>query len=614
MVAKRISALLAPIAFVLLLAMLFTPGKALAAEYELNVVTSPSGAGEVIVSYGGSWQQGSSHYDPSVSDTEWITVEAKPYAGWHCTGFELSDGRTDTPPMTSFSISKSTTVLVEFEEDAPTTYAVQVECSSGGSINCSEIASTYATSQYAPSIEEGTYLEFDAIPDEGYSFTCWVDQYDGIISFSPWFSTYLYSDYFARAEFEKDPEPLYYVYLDIDDPSGGWVSGHMNSGFAGDWVTIDATPATGYVFAGWTETGTGFPVSPDHDYTFPIYSDQYYTAHFKAEDAPITIITQPGEGSGVMPDYTVTDGETFYLPECTYTAPYGKEFDEWDVGPVGTGIEMHSDMTITALWKDKTTYTVHVEPNGGTGYMPDPECEYGEVYELPECDFTAPAGKVFDGWDVGNPGETITIYGETWFYAQWKDEDPEYLVYIDPNGGTGYMPDPYIKGGTNYTLPECDFTAPTGKEFDGWDVGKPGEQITVNSDMNIYAQWKDIAAPAPEPTPTPTPAPTPEPTPAPTPTPSSGSSASVSASSTSASSSSSTVSTGTTSSSASAASGQSGTTSGQSSAGSSGQGSGTAASGGFDLGSMIVPILAGVIAFLIGIIIILLVRRNKKDK
>ena len=45
----------------------------------------------------------------------------------------------------------------------------------------------------------------------------------------------------------------------------------------------------------------------------------------------------------------------------------------------------------------------------------------GSSYKLPACTFTAPAGKEFDKWDEGYPGESVTINGNRRMIAQWKN-------------------------------------------------------------------------------------------------------------------------------------------------------------------------------------------------
>jgi len=48
---------------------------------------------------------------------------------------------------------------------------------------------------------------------------------------------------------------------------------------------------------------------------------------------------------------------------------------------------------------------------------------------------------------------------------------------------------PYTRGLLG-SLPENGFKAPTGKVFDKWDLGKPGEQVDITADTAVKATWK----------------------------------------------------------------------------------------------------------------------------
>ena len=71
-----------------------------------------------------------------------------------------------------------------------------------------------------------------------------------------------------------------------------------------------------------------------------------------------------------------------------------------------------------------------------------------------------------------------------------------FAVSFDANGGTGDMTPASVNSGDMYTLPDNEFTAPTGKEFDKWEVEgstyAPAEQITVTAAVTVKATWKDI--------------------------------------------------------------------------------------------------------------------------
>ena len=72
-------------------------------------------------------------------------------------------------------------------------------------------------------------------------------------------------------------------------------------------------------------------------------------------------------------------------------------------------------------------------------------------------------------------------------------------ISFDPNGGTGTMQPMKVKSGESFTLPECTFTPPEGKEFAGWlavngNVYPAGEVVTFSIDQSLKATWKDKEA------------------------------------------------------------------------------------------------------------------------
>ena len=75
---------------------------------------------------------------------------------------------------------------------------------------------------------------------------------------------------------------------------------------------------------------------------------------------------------------------------------------------------------------DEQTHTVTFNANGGSGSMPDMTVADGGWLKFPECTFTPPAGATFAGWklsyrdSVYDPGNSVTIYQDTIYYAIWK--------------------------------------------------------------------------------------------------------------------------------------------------------------------------------------------------
>ena len=69
-------------------------------------------------------------------------------------------------------------------------------------------------------------------------------------------------------------------------------------------------------------------------------------------------------------------------------------------------------------------------------------------------------------------------------------------ITFDPNGGTGTMQPMRVKAGVDFTLPECTFTPPAGKEFAGWlavngEVYPAGDNVVSSTDSVLKATWKD---------------------------------------------------------------------------------------------------------------------------
>ncbi|SPY47689.1 Endo-1,4-beta-xylanase A precursor [Peptoniphilus harei] len=133
----------------------------------------------------------------------------------------------------------------------------------------------------------------------------------------------------------------------------------------------------------------------------------------------------------------VKEGEDFVLPEFNGQEEKGKKFIGWNVrginqkpGHIFIGQE---DIEITPNFEEvsQIRHRVEFESNGGSGRIPDINVGDKEEIRLPENTFTAPNGKVFDGWIVsGNrdkkkPGDKIIIASDITITASWKDMDKD---------------------------------------------------------------------------------------------------------------------------------------------------------------------------------------------
>ncbi len=139
-----------------------------------------------------------------------------------------------------------------------------------------------------------------------------------------------------------------------------------------------------------------------------------------------------------------------------------------------------------------TAIRIQFEPNGGAGTMEPESAVTGMPFAMPACTFTAPVGKTFDRWSIGNAdsgdtaetGEFHTFTGDVTIYALWKDSgsgggdhggssgngggtSPTYKPQVIQSGGGGGAPsispsDP--KQGDTVTI--------TPKPDEGYEVDK----------------------------------------------------------------------------------------------------------------------------------------------
>ncbi len=201
------------------------------------------------------------------------------------------------------------------------------------------------------------------------------------------------------------------------------------------------------------------------------------------------------------------------LEELEYTAPSGKKFVGWKVTDKSgvevenlTDYKVEGNLTATAVWGYKITYSDGKET--GDSQEEEEEEEAGSELKLLEpTDFgyVAPDGQIFVKWKVmdesGAEVENLTNYkveGNLTATAVWG-----YEITYNANGGeeSGEMSVGKATAGEAFTLPECKFAAPAGKEFSHWAVKNENDEYekleathTFEADTTVYAIWKDSVA------------------------------------------------------------------------------------------------------------------------
>ena len=217
-----------------------------------------------------------------------------------------------------------------------------------------------------------------------------------------------------------------------------------------------------------------------------------------------------------LPCYGATEGTYFTAARASdWTGGTVSKVDGWDVLTLNnrdvkevtykydTGNAKIGKVAFTLKTEVPAKYiTISFDPNGGTGTMKPMRVKAGVGYTLPECTFTPPEGKEFAGWLAVNGNvypaghDVFSTYDQS-LKATWKDKEAaEVTISFDPNGGTGTMQPMKVKSGENFTLPECTFTPPEGKEFAGWlavdgYVYPAGNVANFSIDQTLKATWKD---------------------------------------------------------------------------------------------------------------------------
>ena len=289
--------------------------------------------------------------------------------------------------------------------------------------------------------------------------------------------------------------------------------------FKDELVMLSIAPDEGYMLSALSVNGIPATVAVGDDtYTFAQPEENVtITATFeKRNEHTVTFDANggsepedlPEEVTTAMPAKKVLHGSEYYLPECEFVAPEGKQFKAWQIDgteyPVNAPVTVTADITVKALWKDAppapTEYIVTVTNDGnGIGTATPSTAAAGteitltampsEEYHFKKWQVESPAGLVITNNKFTMPDGNVEVK------AIFEEGAPaEYTVRFNANGGGGTMADVTGVSGS-YTLPSCGFTEPEGKQFKGWSTSADGSVISgttyeVSSDTTFYAIWE----------------------------------------------------------------------------------------------------------------------------
>ena len=230
-------------------------------------------------------------------------------------------------------------------------------------------------------------------------------------------------------------------------------------------VMLSIAPDEGYMLSRLSINGTSAAVAVGEDtYTFAQPEENVtITATFeKRNEHTVTFDANggsepenlPEEVTTAMPAKKVLHGSEYYLPECEFVAPEGKQFKAWQIDgteyPVNAPVTVTADITVKALWKDseKPTGEIKISENSWKAFLNN--ITFGLFFkDTQTVTITA----------ADNSGETVTVeyllsakeltkaeldgMAFTAYTAPFGiDHDNEYIIYVrltDTAGNTDYI-------------------------------------------------------------------------------------------------------------------------------------------------------------------------------
>jgi len=235
-------------------------------SYNITVSANPTNGGNVTG--GGNYTSGQS-----------CTVNATAATGYTFTNWTENGNVVSTNASYTFTVNNNRTLVAHFTSN---TYTVTVSANptNGGTVTGG------GTFTY------GQTCTVTATVNNGFTFINWTDNGSFVSSNLTYTFTVTHNSNLV-AHFTENPLPVYTINVTPKPAEGGTVRGG-GTYQQGQSCTVVATPAPGYTFVNWTETGV--EVSTNTEYTFTVTGNRNLIANFSAIDYVISASVDPAEG------------------------------------------------------------------------------------------------------------------------------------------------------------------------------------------------------------------------------------------------------------------------------------------------------------------------------
>jgi gliding motility-associated-like protein/uncharacterized repeat protein (TIGR02543 family) len=279
-------------------------------------------------------------------------------------------------------------------------------------------------------------------------------------------------------------------------PSGAGTVTGAGSYQAGSAAILTATPATDYIFTGWSGDATGTSTST----TVAMNSNKSVTANFQLQRYTLSTITSPAAAGTVTGAGTYAYGT---MATINATPAAGYIFTGWSGDASGTSasttVTMNENKSVTANFQAQTTtkYSLTTTASPATGGIITGAGSY-DAGTAVTVTATPASGYTFTGWSGDATGTstsiTVTLNSNKSVTANFQQQTIttyKLSAIVMPTGGGMVVGEGTYAAGTNVTLIA---TPAPGYIFSGWrgDVTDASASVVVimNGDKSVTASFQ----------------------------------------------------------------------------------------------------------------------------